>query len=462
MKPTTRVLVLGLACLSVTTAASSGAEARSFEAAWQRMQDAAPMPAGPGKRVWTDLAWDSYEQRFVVIGGAGSGTYLNDIWRYDPRSDRWTNVVPQSKCPGHTGFSGPDGRDTQAVEYDPVGSDYWMLGGGGYKCGPLASRTAAAGTTSTRLVDPTLPSNVRDHYRDWSVTVGTKRVYVTAYDPATRSLTLAQPITALAAGSSYKLQVWTNGYTWKWSSDGRAWTGIDHPHWYGSVVPPPSPTAAGRTNAATAYSTSDERVVLFGGGRNGGRNDTWALDPRYGRWAEMKPHSTTNPILARSELTGAMVYDSWNDVFVLFGGRCSDNRCAPSGRPLGDTWVYHLPTNTWRQMSPAVSPPARMQHNMAFDAKHGVAVLFGGIKADSYVGANRSQANVLADLWTYDYRSNTWTQVAQSAGPSRRYNATMAFAPGPDVSVLYSGTGFTSAGRLGALAEVWQLRLVER
>ena len=56
------------------------------------------------------------------------------------------------------------------------------------------------------------------------------------------------------------------------------------------------------------------------------------------------------------ELLNSFVYDSVNDVFVLFGGQCfSDAQCADNTFN-GDTWVYKLSTNTWTTtVSPSVS-----------------------------------------------------------------------------------------------------------
>lgn len=426
------------------------------EASWQKMSDAAAMPNGPGKRSWTDLSYDPVSKKIILIGGSGSGTYLNDIWHYDVSTDAWTNIVPHSTCPGHSGFSGPDGRDTQSVEYDPVNDTYLLLGGGGYKCGPLASRIADLGTTSAQITDPTLQATEADYYKHWSVTVGSKRVYVQSYDPNNKTLTLASPISGLAPGSSYKLQVWTDGHTWEWSPTTGHWRSLEHPHWNDGTAITTSPYVPKRPNPAVAYSSRDKTIVAFGSGPNGGGNDVWALDLTSKAWVLKQPHSSAKPILARAEATAAMVYDSQNDVFVLFGGRCSrDTRCPYNGSPLGDTWIYDLKSNSWTEVTPPISPTARMQHHMVYDAENGLVVMFGGIKADSQISSLVTEENVLDDLWIYDTNKNTWTEITQDIRPEKRYIGAITYDPENKTIVLYGGN---NPGKKNS-AHVWQLKL---
>lgn len=429
-----------------------------IQAQWTRMTDPSAMPAGPGKRNWTDLSYDPVSKKVILIGGSGSATYLNDIWHYDTGTDTWSNIVPHTHCPGFSGFSGPDGRDTQSVEYDPVNDTYLLLGGGGYKCGALASRTAATGTTTNQLVDPSLPATAADFYKYWSVTVGTKRVYVSGYDPSTKTLYLATPITGLTSGSIYQLQVWTDGFTWEWSPTSGNWRSLEHPGWNNGVELTSSPFNPKRQNSAVAYSSKDKSIVVFGGSQNGGRNDTWALDLVSRQWVIKQAHSSKAPMMTRTEVTGAFVYDSQNDIFVLFGGRCGDNRCTPSGRPLGDTWTYKLSTNTWTEKTPAVSPPARMQHHMAYDAENGLVILFGGIKTDSYASGSVTEETVLDDLWIYDVASNTWTEIPQGTRPEKRYVGAITYDPLNKVIVLYGGNGPGKKGK----GDVWQLKITKQ
>jgi hypothetical protein len=138
-----------------------------------------------------------------------------------------------------------------------------------------------------------------------------------------------------------------------------------------------------------------------------------------------------------------MVYDSANDVFILFGGcLCTGN----SGPSAGDTWVYRLSTNAWTNMSPAGSPPARQAHNMVYDSANNVTVLFGGYDVTT--------GKLFNDLWVYRFATNTWTQIFPAVSPPPRWIAGMAYDPVNRLTVLYAG-GTT----VGSMDDVWALNL---
>jgi N-acetylneuraminic acid mutarotase len=99
------------------------------------------------------------------------------------------------------------------------------------------------------------------------------------------------------------------------------------------------------------------------------------------------------------------------DQALLFGG------LAVSGSAfLGDTWVYDLSDNTWTEMAPAASPPARWGHALAYLGGDQV-LLFGGSPDGS---------NFLGDTWVYDLSANTWTQKSPASAPSWRYHHALA------------------------------------
>ncbi len=397
--------------------------AQTISAEWTKKTKSAYWPAGPGHRLWSKLFYDSAAQRIAVLGGTGGGGYKMDIWHYNVASDTWDPyLLPAIDCPGYAGFSAPDGRDAHAAEYDPINDGYWSVAGGGYKCGnagegPPVARTAAAGSTASTIIDPSLTATDVDFYKDWTVFVGNKRAFVTAYDPVAKKLSLGAPITGLSAGSAYTIRVWTDGQTWFYSKNSGLWTGFEGPHW-GSVRPSPMDGVQGRHSPGFAFSTRDNVYVYHGGAQNGqGMNDTWALDPVTQRYTLKQANSVTGFPYGMVELTTNFVYDEANDVFILFGGRCADTagRCA-NGSPTGDTWAYQLSTNTWTKKTPAVSPPVREASAMYYDSRLGKVVLFGGSTADVY--NLPPAASFLNDLWVYDYPSNTWTRLTTAVTPA--------------------------------------------
>jgi hypothetical protein len=423
--------ILWLAGISIQASA-----APSLTATWTKKAEARGMSTGPGGRGWVDLIYDPAIHKVVLFGGSG-GDYYNDLWQYDSPADSWTRVEPFVNCSGITGFVPPTKRDEHVVEYDDYNRLYWTFGGSGFGCKGSA-RAAQSGTDSANIYDGTLVSDVPDYYKDWTVQANGKSAYVAGYDPAPRKLTLATPISGLASGLSYYLYTQRGGGTWHYSPATQTWTGFDGPHWGYS-----GPTPGNRLSPAFAYSSRDKALVMFGGDVSG---DTWALDVTTQSWVRMLPAGAASPP-ARAQLQNSMVYDSLNDVFVLFGGRCKDSRCTYDNA-LNDTWVYRLSTNSWIKMNPPFSPPPRYQHHMAYDSVNHVVVLFGGI---GRIGSSWYTYN---DLWIYDYASNTWTQLSPAVSPTARWLGAFVQDQQNNLFVLYGGNTAT-----GTSKEVWHLML---
>jgi CSLREA domain-containing protein/uncharacterized repeat protein (TIGR01451 family)/prepilin-type N-terminal cleavage/methylation domain-containing protein len=124
----------------------------------------------------------------------------------------------------------------------------------------------------------------------------------------------------------------------------------------------------------------------------------------------------------------AMAFDSGRGKTVLFGG---NPKVVSDGPDLNETWEFD--GKDWNQAAPATSPPARHAFAMAYDAAHGVTVLFGGLSS-----------GLLADTWTWD--GTTWTDVTAAVGPSARYASSMAYDSARGKIVLFGGyVGATSA-----------------
>ena len=185
-----------------------------------------------------------------------------------------------------------------------------------------------------------------------------------------------------------------------------------------NMDPPVAPPA--RSDVCMVYDSENEVVVLFGGGaywtqRWNWFGDTWIYSVKTNTWTNM------NPAVAPCPRTfHGMAYDSDNKVVVLFGGQ--DN----SGTLLGDTWIYNVKTNTWTNMNPAVAPSPREANAMAYDSKNKKVVLHG---LPSYYSAQ-------AETWTYDVSTNTWTNMEPSTLPQTGYPANLEYDSANNVMVL--------------------------
>jgi N-acetylneuraminic acid mutarotase len=119
------------------------------------------------------------------------------------------------------------------------------------------------------------------------------------------------------------------------------------------------------------------------------------------------------------------------------------------GSPLGDLWRLDVRTKRWTRLRPAGRvPAARFGHDLVA-ADGGTLLLFGGQSGDDFFG----------DVWRYDPRRNTWSQI-EAGGPAPRYGAGVAYdRAGRRLLVTH---GFTNDGRFddtwgladGAFAEL--------
>lgn len=201
--------------------------------------------------------------------------------------------------------------------------------------------------------------------------------------------------------------------TWEW--DGIAWK--ERP---GSAPP-------ARAKHAVAYDRTRHVVVLFGG-TNGQQAlaDTWEWDGNH--WNER----TSNGDTPSARQDHALAYDESRQRTVLFAGQSLGNR-------VRDTWEWD--GASWTQLTPAssdASPPARIDHALAYDAARARVVLFGG-----------STLNGRAkDTWTWDGASwSNVTPVVAGDSPTARDGAALAYERPLERLVLFGGSSGAGAQR---------------
>ena len=230
----------------------------------------------------------------------------------------------------------------------------------------------------------------------------------------------ARGVTVLFGGSGIADACGTLGSprcsdTWEW--DGTTWADVT------PVISPPA-----RYNHALAYDAARGVTVLFGGEASPSNRleDTWEWDGVG--WTEV-----TADVSPPARHNHALAYDAARGVTVLFGGFG-----ASSGR-LSDTWVWD--GASWSELAPAASPPARTNHALAYDAARGVTVLFGGAGTVGACGTPGSSA--CADTWAWD--GATWTEVTPDVSPPARTQHALAYDAARDVTVLFGGSGAAGA-----------------
>lgn len=157
---------------------------------------------------------------------------------------------------------------------------------------------------------------------------------------------------------------------------------------------------------------------------------TFRYNPATREWADLKPAINPETELGGILLWSSMCYDRQHKQFVLFGG---GNVQTDRGDP--GTWTYTPATNTWKQLTIAKQPPQRANSRMVYDPLRQKIVLFGGDQLD----------RLLADTWTFDLATQTWTEQRPQRSPSPRGGHGLLWLPKAQKVLLLGGYTYSSA-----------------
>lgn len=208
-----------------------------------------------------------------------------------------------------------------------------------------------------------------------------------------------------------------SGETWRF--DGNDW----------SVV-----ASAPAWDETVAVSADLGISILFGGQYREYRlgNDTWSFGGDA--WGGPLGGAGDTP---RARAGHAMASRGWDRPALLFGG------CDPDWAPLNDTWEFSYEsyssqrTSGWQELSPPEAPPARGGHAMAYDARAGEVVLFGGWTHQDH------QVVYLGDTWLF--ANGVWRRGPD--GPPARVAHAMAYDRLMQRVVLFGGVDIDGGRR---------------
>ncbi len=190
------------------------------------------------------------------------------------------------------------------------------------------------------------------------------------------------------------------------------WDGVD------CRVIPEVPTQDRGLSAAMVYDTVRGVCVAYGANSTG--SHTWEWDGV--QWTKCITANAPSP---RKGV--AMAFDRHRGVTVLFGGQLD----IIGSVVVADLWEFD--GIDWREVTPNVSPPPRLNAGMAYDRHRRVLVMAGGTRPPSFPA--------LRDTWEFD--GTAWTQRQPATtplldtktslveDPIRRRMVSLGFDPAP-------------------------------
>ncbi|NNC91906.1 MAG: hypothetical protein HKN80_05390 [Acidimicrobiia bacterium] len=253
-----------------------------------------------------------------------------------------------------------------------------------------------------------------------------------------------------------------DGATLAYDTDTDAWSeavaGGEPPSPDSWEMPPcePKPSAC-RYGYQMIYDAESNLMVTFGGaewgrmdaGRHAGLSDTWTFDAAANAWIDQ-----TSDVAPPPRVWHTTAYDTQSDRVIVFGGATKHG-----GEVMGDTWAYDTNTNTWQEMHPAVSPPARADAMTWYDPEADLVFVYGGTGDWSSWPPLPWLVFGGEELWAYDYESDSWTLYRTNPNPGYRLSGTTVFDPRSGEAVLTGGDHYDAERRFqGWAGDVWVYR----
>ena len=131
-------------------------------------------------------------------------------------------------------------------------------------------------------------------------------------------------------------------------------------------------------------------------------------------WSKVTPAASPS-----KRFNGGTAYDAAHGVVLLFGGTSDGSTL------LNETWTWN--GSTWAQQTTTTQPSARLGVKLAYDSVRGNVVLHGG-----YPNAFNNE--------TWIWNGTTWTQQTPATSPPVRYSPAMAFDAATGYTVLFGGS----------------------
>ena len=469
---------------------------------------------------WTDASGNLWLFGGFGVGSDGSSDHLNDLWRYEPGTGKWTwmggsDVANQSGTYGTLGTGNVNnipGARYESVTWTDGSGNFWLFGGDGY------DKNGTQGSLNDLWKYE--PGNGKWTWMGGSDLVnqsgiyGTKgigdinnipgaRYYSVGWTDDSENLWLFGGIGN--SGFSIDNDLWkynpSNGeWTWMGGSNNSDQAGIYGTQGIGDVNNIPG----ARYNSVT-YTDGSGKFWLFGGSgkdknsSSNDLNDLWKYEPANREWTWVggsdliDQQGTYTTIGTPGDLinnpgarANSVRWTDNSDNFWLFGGNGYDKN--GSSGFLNDLWKYESTTGNYKWIggSEIVNQsgiygtlgvedvnniPGARDESVTWIDGSGNLWMFGGNIYDK--NGTQGYSN---DLWKFDPLTENWTwmggsDVVNQFGtygtkgvgdvtniPGARINS-IAWSDGSGNFWLFGGFGFDKIGNIGELNDLWKYDL---
>ncbi len=137
-----------------------------------------------------------------------------------------------------------------------------------------------------------------------------------------------------------------------------------------------------------------------------------------------------------------MAYDANIQRVVQFGGLTAIDAGTAKAYDLGDTWEWN--GQKWVERYTPTAPQARSAHNMLYDSNRQRVLLFFGKNGSTY----------LNDTW--QYVNGKWSQINTANAPGPRTVAGAAYDSARDRVVVYGGTSLDASNKAVEDRDTWE------
>ncbi|MCK5304225.1 MAG: hypothetical protein KAJ72_03180, partial [Candidatus Heimdallarchaeota archaeon] len=178
------------------------------------------------------------------------------------------------------------------------------------------------------------------------------------------------------------------------------------------------------------YDSVNDRIIMYGGLTETGESyrvfETWSYDYNTNEWIKL---ITDNSPYASNAI---IAYDSESEKIISFGGSHAEHV------ESDQTWIYDYIDNTWTQVAPSNVPKMRSGQKMVYDFESDVVIMFGGtLHKDGNPDGVGLRFN---DTWSYDYNTNTWTNITSATYPLNYAFDSVAYDIESDLVIVFGGT----------------------